>query len=30
MVTDVGSDVATDAIEALARMPQTVRLRVLA
>ncbi len=30
VVTDVGSDVATDAIEALARMPQTVRLRVLA
>ncbi len=29
VVTDVGSDVAPDAIEALARMPQTVRLRVL-
>jgi D-3-phosphoglycerate dehydrogenase / 2-oxoglutarate reductase len=29
VVTDVGSDVAADAIEALARMPQTVRLRVL-
>ena len=29
VVTDVGSDVAADALEALARMPQTVRLRVL-
>ncbi len=29
VVTDVGSDVAPDALEALARMAQTVRLRVL-
>jgi hypothetical protein len=29
VVTDVGSDVAPDALEALAGMPQTVRLRVL-
>ncbi len=29
VVTDVNSDLAPDAIEALARMPQTVRLRVL-
>ncbi|WNB84869.1 phosphoglycerate dehydrogenase [Cellulomonas sp. ATA003] len=29
VVTDVNSDVAPDAVEALLRMPQTVRLRVL-
>jgi len=29
VVTDVGSDIAPDAVDALARMPQTVRLRLL-
>ncbi len=29
VVTDVNSDIAADAVDALARMPQTVRLRVL-